>query len=253
MQDKYMLPLMPISVVLTKARPEFCLQTNHINPNFKFEITKAILMLRRVKVLSTYKLRLENELAKRDASYGMRTFSCRPFTLDAGLKTFTYNNIFSGNSTIPDYCCIGMVRSTSYSGSWDTSPYNFEHFGLEEISIGFDQYRFSYEPQYTNNNEIDYAECYNNLFEGAGSKSNNGLSITMNMFTNGWAIYTFHFNREESLNCDLWNNKIVGSARLTVRFNANVDNPALTILVYSEENQMLKVTSKREVIRTYNI
>ena len=253
MQNRYLIPLMPLTIVLTKARPEFCLQSNSTTPDFTFEISEAKVMIRRVKVISTYKLKLENELSKHDCIYPLRTFDCRPYSLDAGIKSFTFSNIFPGNNTIPDYCCVGLLRASVFSGSWGSSPYIFENFGLEEISIGFDQHRFTYECQYENIRAIDYTASYDGLFIGAGSKSNNGLSISLEQFANGWALYTFYFNREESLNCNLWNTKIAGSARLSLRFSAATNNPALTVLVYSEENQILKVSSKREVIRTYNI
>ena len=61
------------------------------------------------------------------------------------------------------------------------------------------------------------------------------------------------FGRGESLNSDLYNNKVAGSARLSLKFSAASNNPALTVLVYSEESQILKINAKREVLRDYNI
>ena len=252
-QARYLPPLLPISFVLTKSRPEFCLHSNAAAPNFIFDITSAKILLKRVRVLSTYKLRIESQLAKNDAIFPLRTFDCRPYSLDAGVKSFTFSNIFPGNSTIPDYCVIGLLEQTSYSGSYTSSPYNFKHFSLEEISISFDQYRYAYECEYDNGNILDYSSSYHALFQGAGGKSNSGLTITLEKFATGFALYSFHFGRDNVLSSDLWNNKIAGSARLSLKFSATSNNPALVVMVYSEENQLLKINSNREVIRTYNI
>ena len=252
-QARYIPPLLPISFVLTKSRPEFCLRSNAANPNFMFEITSAKILLKRVRVLSTYKLRIESELAKTEAIYPLRTFNCRPYSLDAGVKSFTFSNIFPGNSTIPDYCVIGLLEQSTYSGSYQSSPFNFKHFSLEEISISYDQYRFSYECEYDNDNIKDYTSSYHGLFQGSGVKSNSGLTFSLEKFASGFALYSFHFGRDDVLSSDLWNNKIAGSARLLLKFSAASNNPALVVMVYSEENQLLKINSNREVIRTYNI
>ena len=55
------------------------------------------------------------------------------------------------------------------------------------------------------------------------------------------------------MNPDQWNNKVTGSARLSLKFSSTSDNEALVVLVYNEENQVLQINSKREVIRSYNI
>ena len=253
MQGRYMLPLVPISIILTKARPEFCLHTNSNRRNFIFEITSAKLLIKRVKILSTYKLRIENQLLKQDAIFPLRIFECRPYTLDPSCKSMTFNNIFPSNNTIPDYAVVGLLRSTDFSGDMSQSPYRFNHFDLEEISISFDQYRFCYECSYENDQKIDYTTSYHGLFVGGGSKSNSGLTISMEQFANGINLYSFYFGREEALNGGLWNNKIAGSARLTLKFSATSDNPSLCVLVYSEQNEYLKIGSSRAVVRPYNI
>ena len=248
MQGRYMLPLVPISIVLTKARPEFCLHTNSNRHDFQFEITSAKLLIKRVKILSTYKLRIENQLLKQEAIFPLRIFECRPYTLDPGCKSYTFNNIFPSNNTIPDYAVVGLLRSTDYSGDMTRSPFCFENFSLQEISISFDQYRFSYECDYENAQRIDYTSSYHGLFVGGGSKSNSGLTISLEQFANGYNLYSFYFGREEALNGGLWNNKIAGSARLTLKFSATSDNPSLCVLVYSEQNEYLKIGSSRAVV-----
>ena len=250
-----MLPLIPLDFVLTKSRPEFCLQSNATQPDFLVDITSAKIVLKRVKVLSTYKLKIEAKLANSDAVYPLRCFDCRPFSLDAGIQSFTFSNVFAQNSTIPDYAVVGLVRATTHSGTYGTSPYTFEPFGLEEISISFDQHRYSYETNYNaaGGASVDYATSYNGLFTIGGSKSNTGLSITKANFQRGFCLYTFAFGRDEVLNCGQWNSKIAASARLSFKFSATAANPPLIAVLYSEQNQLLKVTGKREVVRLYNI
>ena len=253
MQNRYLIPLIPLSFVLTKAGPQFCLQSNAANPTFIYEITSAKIFLKRVKVLSTYKLKIETQLMRSNAIYPLRTFDCRPYSLDASVKSFTFENIFSGNSTIPDYCVIGLVSQQDFSGRYSTSPYLFNHFSLEEISISFDQHRFAYELKYDDGPIQDYSSSYNALFRISGCKSDSGISISLEKYHQGFALYSWNFGRDNSMNPDQWNNKVTGSARLSLKFSSTSDNEALVVLVYSEENQILQINSKREVIRSYNI
>ena len=191
LQNRYILPLVPISITLTKSRPEFCLHSNSQNPNYLIEITSAKIIIKRVKILSTYKLRIENELLKNEALYPLKTFECRPYSLDAGVKSFTFSNLYPTNSTIPDHCVVGFLRQTDFSGDIHHSCYRFDHFSLEEVSISFDQHRFAYECQYDDVNGIDYVSSYQGLFLGNGSKSNSGLTITYEKFAKGFALYSF--------------------------------------------------------------
>ena len=100
---------------------------------------------------------------------------------------------------------------------------------------------------------MDYTTSYNGLFTVGGAKSNTGLSITKENFARGFCLYTFAFGRDEVLNCGQWNSKIAASARLSFKFSATAGNGPLIAVVYSEQNQILKVTGKREVVRLYNI
>ena len=251
-ESRLMLPLMPIEILLTKARTEFVLQSNKSEPNFKLEILDAKINLRRVKVLSSYKLRLEASLQSADAIYPVRTFECRPYSLDANIRSYTYNNIFPQNSCLPEFACVMLVKSQCFTGDISTSPYHFQAFGLEEISISFDQYHFTHHCEFQNESELDYTEPYNALFQASGMKSNSGLSFKLEDFPKN-AIYCYDFGREEALNCEQWNGTRAGSARLNLRFNANVANEALTVLVYSEYNSVIKISKNREVSRLYNI
>ena len=254
MQPRFLPPLLPISFVLTKSKPEFVLHTNVAGvASFKYEILSAKLLIKRQRILSSTKLRLESDLAKTSAIYPLRNFDCKPLTLDPATKSFTFENVFSSNSSIPDYCLIALLRHTDFSGDYKSNPFTFSHFSVEEISITFDQYRFVHETNYVDADREDYTGSYNALFSHTGFKSDQGTSITIEKYKTGFALYAFDFGRDNSMNCDHWNTKVTGSARLSFRFNAASNNPALVALVYSESNNILQINSQREVIRAFNI
>lgn len=74
------------------------------------------LLLKKIKIKSSYKLELEERLANDVALYPLRHASCKPFFLDANEKSASFENIFQSRS-IPSYCAIAIVTQAAYRGS----------------------------------------------------------------------------------------------------------------------------------------
>ena len=65
---RYLIPLVPMSLEFIKSGSNFCLKSNKSNADYIFKITSMKLFLKKIKIISNYKLELEHRLANEAAS-----------------------------------------------------------------------------------------------------------------------------------------------------------------------------------------
>ena len=80
-----------------------------------------------------------------------------------------------------------------------------------------------------------------------------GTIISYDLFKKHFAFYVFHMGRESSLANDHTSPKRAGSARLDVGFTATSENPALTLLLYTESDEIITISQNRQVNRDYHL
>ena len=136
-QTRYILPLVPMSLEWIKAPASFALKSNKVDADFNYKIISMKLFLKRIKIKSSYKLELEDRLAKENALYPLRHAYCRPFFIDANEKCASFENIFNAR-TVPAYCAVAVVSQTAYRGSYSESPFSFNHYSLTSLKISID-------------------------------------------------------------------------------------------------------------------
>lgn len=255
-QTRYLLPLIPISLEWIKAPASFVMKSNTVSADYKYKILGMTLFLKRIRIKSSYKLELEDRLAKENALYPLRHAYCRPFFIDAAEKSASFENIFNSR-TIPAYCSVALVTQTAYRGSFTESPFQFGHFSLTSLKISIDGNIYPspmpFQPNYDSTTAPNWTREYLALQDNQ-IKVDGGNFISYEAFKNaGFAFYVFHFGRETSLANDHTSPKRTGSARLDVSFAAASTNPALTLLLYAESDEILGITNQRAIERDYHL
>ena len=253
-QSRYLVPFTPLTLEWIKAQASFCLKSNANAPTFIYKIESMKLFLRKIKIKPSYKLSLESKLLKEPAIYPIRQAYVKPFFLDQNQKQCSFENIFQ-NRSLPSYAAVALVTQDNYRGAYGTSPYQFDHFSLTSLKITVDNESYPtptpFMPNYDSADRPDWSREYLALQAG-GVKVNEGLGITYNAFkTSGYTIYAFNFGRENSIAQDHISPKKNGSARLDISFASTSVNPALTLLLYVESDEMLQIDGNRKVFRDY--
>ena len=178
MNDRLLLNMMDLKVVLNRSTPEFCLMDkttgdNAIRP--KVKLTDVILKIRKVKVDQSVSDGIERMLKQTPALYPIRQVECKILTIPENLPNIRQDNIFSG--IIPKTFVVGLVKVDAANGTYGTNPYNFAHFGVTTVSltangeeIPFKQLTLKYpgnpngEIDTAADNELDFDEAYNTVF-----------------------------------------------------------------------------------------
>ena len=255
-QNRFLIPLMPFSLEWIKASPLFALKGN-ASGTFIYKITSMKMLIRKVKILPSYKLDIEAKLEKQAAIYPIRHSYCKPFFIDAGDKQASFENIFQGKS-IPAVCAVALVEQTNYRGTLGTSPFQFAHHSVSSLKISFDSFSYPtptpFQPNFDSTTEGDWTRSYLSLFDGGNLKVDHGLMINYSKYkNNGFTIWVFDFGRETTLANDHVSTKRGGSARLDISFAPTSNNNALTLLLYVESDELLEVDSNRKVHRGYHL
>ena len=204
MTDRLLLNMMDLKVVLNRSTDSFSLMEigntgdNIIEPRVHF--TDVVLKVRKVKVDQSVSDGVERMLKQTPALYPIRRVECKILTIPEQLPNIRQDNIFSG--IIPKSFVFGLVHVDAYNGTYDKNPYNFQHFGVTNVSltangqeIPFKQLTLKYPDNKmgkidpAKDTELDFDEAYNTLFSGTGKiYSNAGLDITREEYPGGYAL-----------------------------------------------------------------
>jgi hypothetical protein len=119
---------------LLRSPPEFIFKRKAgSTKTFKISLEKCSLFIRRITPSATLLLEHSEHASKMNMVYPIERLFPRFFTLTQGTREFDLNNISQGQ--LPSRVIVGLVKSTSFSGSLDSDPFKFEPFTLNHISL----------------------------------------------------------------------------------------------------------------------
>ena len=265
MNDRLLLNMVDIKVVLNRSNPKFCLMdlsgsgTPQVKPEVK--LTDVILKIRKVKVDQAVSDGIERMLKQTPALYPVRHVECKILTVPENLPTTRQDNIFSG--IIPKTFVVGFVAVDAASGVYTKNPYNFAHFGVTSLSltangeeIPFKQLTLTYpkdpdgkiDTTTGEDAELDFDEAYNTLFSGTGKiYSNAGLDIDRDDYPGGYALYAFDLTPDMCKSSLYFNTVQRGSLSLALTFSKATDH-ALAMVCYGDFENVIRIDSERNAI-----
>ena len=265
MNDRLLLNMVDVKVVLNRSNPKFCLMdlsgsgTPQVKPEVK--LTDAILKIRKVKVDQAVSDGIERMLKQTPALYPVRRVECKILTVPQNFPTTRQDNIFSG--IIPKTFVVGFVAVDAASGVYTKNPYNFAHFGVTSLSltangeeIPFKQLTLKYlknedgkiDTTAGEDAELDFDEAYNTLFSGTGKiYSNAGLDIDRDDYPGGYALYAFDLTPDMCKSSEYFNTVQRGSLSLALTFRKATKHP-LAMVCYGDFENVIRIDAERNAI-----
>ena len=261
MTDRLLLNMMDLKVALNRSTDSFSLmeignKSDPIEP--KVHLTDVVLKIRKVKVDQAVSDGVERMLKQTPALYPIRRVECKILTIPEQLPNIRQDNIFSG--IIPKSFVFGLVHVDAYNGTYGTNPYNFQHFGVTNVSltangqeIPFKQLTLKYpkdangEVDPATDSELDFDEAYNTLFSGTGKiYSNAGLDITREDYPGGYALYAFDLTPDMCNSTDYFNTVQRGS--LTLALTLAKQTHAIGMVCYGDFENVIRIDAERNAI-----
>ena len=265
MNDRLLLNMVDLKVVLNRSNPKFCLMdlsgsgTPQVKPEVK--LMDVILKIRKLRVDQAVSDGIERMLKQTPALYPVRRVECKILTVPESLPTTRQDNIFSG--IIPKTFVVGFVAVDAASGVYTKNPYNFAHFGVTSVSltangeeIPFKQLTLKYpkdadgkiDTTAGEDAELDFDEAYNTLFSGTGKiYSNAGLDIDRDDYPGGYALYAFDLTPDMCKSSDYFNTVQRGSLSLALTFSKATEHP-LAMVCYGDFENVIRIDSERNAM-----
>ncbi|KAL4223814.1 hypothetical protein ACF0H5_017279 [Mactra antiquata] len=246
--DRYILNQTAMNIKFYRAKPEFYLTTDSITPNFKVVIDEMVLNMCKVQVNPAVVFCHSQKLQKTNAKYPYVKTEVRLAAISQGQVNFNIDNVCQGIR--PNKIIVAFANSQSVSGSYKSSPWNFQGFGLTELTVSVDNIPVLGNPMRLNfdaKSGTDTAEAFHWMFETTGKwLKNEGNDLSQSDIAKGFAVYSF--NIEPTYND---RNFLTLVKQGIVRVSANFANPLptpVTCIVYTEGVGYFEVNQARDVI-----
>ena len=253
MQGRLMLPLTPHSFTFHLSPNPFVLRSSHATDRFRVKIEDMKLLLLRVKVNPSVSLEIEKRLNTNPALYPTRRACTRALAIQADQKFYESDNLFP-SQVVPRDVLVALNLTTAVQGRQNRSPFNFQPFGIKSLKITCDGMTNPSPHGFTRlswtGNDVNFHMAYFSLFN-YDINVDAGNMINLEEFCNSYCIFRLTLGHFPNLTGDHRDVTKIANSRLTVTFDENSQNQALTLLLWSDISVNYAVTSKRELLKDY--
>ena len=246
-QERYMLNEVNTKIKLIRSKDVFSLMGT---AGHTVKIVSAVLLVRKVKLSPSIFLAHAKALERTNAKYPIRRVVCKTFTVPAGFLDVSHEKLFSGQ--LPTRMVVGLVRNDAFNGALARNPFNFQHFGLNEIGVYVDgQQQQSIRPLHPNFADGQYISSYVGLFSGTGKlNKDDGNNIERSEYANGYALYAFDLSPDLAED-DHFNLSRQGGVRLVLKFAAALE-VTVTVVAYAEFENVIEIDRNRDIVYDFS-
>ena len=232
-----------LAITLHPSKDKFCLLSpmTEPKPDYKIVITKASLSVCTVEVAPEIAFAHSQILETTPAIFPYNKIEVKKFTLSSGIFSSSINDPFQGR--IPSELIIGLVKDSSQNGSYDESPFKFEHANLNFLSVTVDGKPMGIDPiqpKYGDRPEDgSYMDAYRTLNGVNGDDKIN--PIRRMEYPNGRVLYRFHeeFDKDDSV-------KKMGNMTVSFRFDKALER-GMCVIMHATFPSGIKVDKSRAV------
>ena len=251
MQSRLLLPLCSINLDMDLVSDEFILRTGETNPSFKYQVIKASLNCRRVKLADNFQQKMEAQLVKTPAIYVTDVLNCKTNIIARGNLSFQWSDCFG--SFLPSYAIVGLIRQSNVS-NYACSPFCFEPLGVSSIQFNLDGATVpsrSFELNYADGPTKQHMRAYQAIFRGATQWENVSSFIDYERFCSYFTLYVFEFGTEPSTHCrDTLPVKRLEPAQLSIDFSTD-QNDVIKVFLFTSSTEIIEITSQRTVLKNF--
>ena len=181
----------------------------------------------------------------KNIQYPLISPQVRSFYIEANRLDAPANTVFT--SKMPRRIFVGLVSADAYNGTYNTSPFNFQHFNLTDIHVDYCGQSVPARPFNLDFKSGKYIEPYIQLQESLGHARTNftNNSISKEMFCNGgYTIFGFELS-PVAQDHNLF--ELVRQTNVSIRLNFGEKTPAggLYAIIYGEFDNLMNLSDLR--------
>jgi len=246
---RYLLNEVEMNVILTRTPSAFYLMSD--KDEYKIEITKAVLMVRKVEMSPSFLAEMNVNLRKESAIYPYRRREIRTFKIMPDETIKIADHLFPGEQ--PVRVIIGFVDEEAFQGHIGKNPFKYENLDITRLAVfsaGQQYPAVALTPDFSNPGCSTLS--FDTTFEGTGIHyGDEGNGITrLNYVKGGKVLWCFDLTQDGTAAAGThWNTVRVGSFRVEVNLRESPSRPIVGI-VYREFDSVMNIDANRRVTVT---
>ena len=160
------------------------------------------------------------------------------FTIAQGSMSANKDNVITGQ--LPRRVVIGLASNFGHNEIVDENRYNFEHFGLNDLTLHVGGDQFSKKPLTPTSPAISFVIIQMTLFECTGMLSDDrGHGIDREDFKKGYAMYAFDLMPDMAEGAHT-NPIKYGNIRMDIHFAAAL-TATVNVIAYAEYDSLIQI------------
>ena len=248
-QSRYLLPLTDIRFKLLPAKPEFVLKGKD-STAYKYEITKATLYVRRMRVKMGVISGHNKGLTSQNAKYHLHHVDITTFTITKGTRNYIKDHMYP--SQTPKTVFVGFLNHAAFNGHFEKNPFNFQHYNCNKIGLYRDGELVPGQIFTPDFDKGFVRKAFVNLMQTLNyfnTDDSNGM--TLEHFENGYTLFGFDLTPDAQCTAPYRSIQQSSSLRLETNFSKPLPE-TITVMLFAIFDSRAEITGLRDVIVSYN-
>ena len=120
MQDKFLINGVDVKIRMVRSKSAFALMAG--GGNYKINIVNATSVAKKATLNPTVQMAHIKALDKTTVKYRMRSVDCKVYSIPAGARSHTHENLFL--YTLPKHLVLCCIDNDAYNGAYDKNPFH---------------------------------------------------------------------------------------------------------------------------------
>lgn len=250
MQDKLLLNFIELKLELNRNPDNFVLQSPNGANNPQLIVHQIKFYVRKVEILDSIGLALEQTLLHHTAKYPVRRVSVMNLHISSSSQSTPLNTLFTGQ--LPRRIIIGCVDADAYRGDIKKTPFNFKSYSISEVKVISGGQTYPSHPMKLNFKSNHYVRAFHQLFEALDlARDNKGNEVTRLGFKNGQCLFAFDLTPDED-DSGHWDLIREGTTSIEISFAEKIPDTGIEVIVYAEFDNLIMLDKNRNVMYDYS-
>lgn len=249
LQDRYLLNFTDFRLELHRNSNAFVLQCFEDHA-LQLEVLKMNLFIRKVEILDSVNMALEQTMTVYTAKYPIRRVMMTNLHVSNPSRETPHHTLFTGQ--LPRRMVFACVEGNAYRGSLSKSPFNFQPFGINDVQVTCGGQTYPTHPFNIDFKNGKYLHAFNQMYEALDlARDNKGNFISREAFKTSHCIFVFDLTPDEDDNGH-WDLVREGTTSINIMFSDNLPDSGIEIIIYSEFDNLILIDKNRNAFHDYN-
>ena len=198
LQDKFLINGVDVKIRLVRSKSAFALMAGGPNSDYRITIVNATLFAKKDTLNPTVQMAHIKALERNTLKYPMRSVDCKVYSIPAGARSHTHENLFLG--TLPKRLVLCCIDNDAYNGAYAKNPFHAKNNAINFKAVYVDGRQIPSKPFQTNFEDDLFVRTYMSLFTSTGKMwQDEGNGLTRSDFRHGYTFFGFDLTPDQ---CD---------------------------------------------------